>query len=295
MMYEIEVQLLFDKLKTISKLYDHVRLVDPILKRVIQDGEISEFTVSCFEHFGKGKACTHCVSMRAYSKNQTFVKLERTAKEVFLVTAVPVNLEGRTVILELLKNITNNIIFQDIDGDNVDVSTSMSDNASLLASRDALTGIYNRRYIHDKLPMDLFSAALSKHFIAVIMVDIDYFKDVNDTYGHIAGDIVLKNLAEILQKGLMRESDWVARYGGEEFLVCLPGAKRDTALEIGERLRKSIEQHTIHFEDYEINITASFGICYLIPDNAITMEEFIDRADKKLYEAKNNGRNRVEI
>lgn len=294
-MLEDEIKILFDKLKVVHMLYDQVRLVDPTRKRVIQDGNIKDFAITCFDYLGKKKICNQCVSMRAFNKNQTFIKLERTAHEVYMVTAIPVIVEGRTVIIEMLKNITNNIIFQDSDGDNVDTSKGINENAVLLASKDVLTGIYNRRYIQEKLPLDLFGAALSNHSIAIIMADIDYFKTVNDTYGHLVGDYVLKVFAELLQSGLMRESDWVARYGGEEFLICLPGAKRGTALEVAERMRKSIEEYTIQFEEYEFKITASFGICYVVPDTSITMEELIHQADTKLYEAKNNGRNRTEI
>ncbi len=126
------------------------------------------------------------------------------------------------------------------------------------------------------------------------MADIDFFKIVNDTYGHLAGDEVLKSFADTLSGGLKRESDWVSRFGGEEFLVCLPGAGIQRASEVAEKLRKAIESKEILFNGNRINITASFGVCSIKPIQGSKIESFIECADKMLYAAKNNGRNRVE-
>jgi diguanylate cyclase (GGDEF)-like protein len=164
-----------------------------------------------------------------------------------------------------------------------------------MALKDSLTGIYNRRYINEKLPINLVNAALAAYSLTIIMADIDFFKNVNDNYGHLAGDYTLKYFAEILSNSLKRESDWVARYGGEEFIVCLPGVGVAYAAEIAENMRKTVENSEVDFKNLKFRITASFGISTLTPTINSSIEELIEEADKKLYKAKQNGRNRVEI
>lgn len=294
-MYDKEVQEVFDKLNLIEKLYDHIRLVDPVLKKVISYEENETvLPFHCFEFWGKNKVCNNCVSMRAYNDNQTYVKLEYNKNEIYMVTAIPVQLSDRKIVIELLKNVTNSMVFQGGDAEEYSTVTGMIENFNLIAAKDALTGIFNRRYIYEKLPVDLVNAAIANHRMAIIMADIDHFKHVNDTYGHLTGDYVLKTFAELLARNLKRETDWVARYGGEEFLICIPGASKEVALEIAERMRKELEETKMSFSGNSFKITASFGLCHLVPTTGMKIEDIIDCADKNLYLAKNNGRNRVE-
>jgi diguanylate cyclase (GGDEF)-like protein len=181
-------------------------------------------------------------------------------------------------------------IYQGSDSEVYDMIDSMNN----LALRDPLTGVYNKRYINEKLPINIIAAALSEQEISIIMADIDYFKMVNDNYGHLAGDEILKSFAAILSDCLKRESDWVARFGGEEFLVCLPGASRDKALDIAESMRSKVEAEEFHVKDNNIRITSSFGVASIKPVTGTNTQSLIDCADEKLYAAKNNGRNRVE-
>lgn len=295
-MYEKEVQDIFEKLNIIEKLYDKIRLVDPIRKRTIEFGkqEEQEFPVKCFDLWSKNKACENCISMRAYNEKQTFVKFEYTPDEIYMVTAIPIELSDRTAVIELFKNTTSSMVFEGNEDGSLPSVHAMIESVNLIASKDSLTEIYNRRYIYEKLPVDLINAAITNHSLALIMADIDFFKNVNDTYGHLTGDYVLKTFADILSKGLKRDSDWVARYGGEEFLLCIPGASKEIAVEIAERLRKTLEESIMSFGEFRFKITASFGVCHTLPTVDMNIEEIIACADKKLYEAKRNGRNRVE-
>jgi diguanylate cyclase (GGDEF)-like protein len=160
--------------------------------------------------------------------------------------------------------------------------------------RDALTGTYNRRFMNERLPVDLVAMALSEKSISVIIADIDHFKYVNDTYGHLTGDSILKYFSGTLLSCIRRDSDWVARFGGEEFLICLPGASLEKAHELAEQMRSAVEQAEYLCGEHTIKITASFGICSVKPRQGDSTDAIIDAADKKLYHAKNNGRNRVE-
>jgi diguanylate cyclase (GGDEF)-like protein len=280
----------------IDKLSDITRIVDPQAKKVLTYGSKKTKTdeLRCFNFWGKNKVCDNCISMRAYNDNCTYVKIEYLKDRIYMVTAVPYDLDDRRIVVEILKDITNSMFFSTVEGADLTGIHALIDNMNRLAFSDPLTGLYNRRYIGEKLPVDLMNSALLSKELSVIMADVDYFKKVNDTYGHIAGDYTLKHVADTLKSCLKRGSDWIARFGGEEFLVCLPNAGLEVAKSTAERMRSLIEKQTIRFEDKQINVTVSFGIAAVKPDGNESAEALIKRADDKLYSAKKNGRNRVE-
>ncbi len=295
-MYIREVETVIEKLDIFMNNYDIIRIVDPVKKQVVNlRGNRTEYTdIHCFDIWGKNSECKNCISMRAFVEKETYIKLEYSPKDIYMITAMPYELKDRTIVIELMKNVTNSLSFS-VEGERKHPQFyEMVDNINNIALKDPLTSIYNRRYINEKLPVDMMNAAISGHSIAIIMIDIDFFKNVNDTYGHLTGDCTLANLAQILQNGLKRESDWVARYGGEEFLICMPGAGLQLAVEMAEGLRSKVQETAMNCGDVTINITISLGVSSIVPNQNFPMEEFIGEADKKLYAAKRNGRNRVE-
>jgi diguanylate cyclase (GGDEF)-like protein len=165
---------------------------------------------------------------------------------------------------------------------------ALQDKLRTQSLRDPLTGLYNRRYMEDALERYLSMAERDGNHTAVLMIDLDHFKALNDTYGHAKGDAVLREVAMQLVSAL-RPADVVARYGGEELLVILPGCGLEDALLRAELLRARIESlSTVH----DTPITASFGVA-ATPDCATTMTDLVARADAALYDAKQAGRNRV--
>ncbi len=295
-MYEREIDELIQKLNIFENAYDKVRIVDPVGKNVINhhDNHNENAPEHCFDFWKKGELCECCISMRAFREKDMFIKLEYSENEIYLVTAIPIELSDRTVVLELMKNATNNISVNmkgEIASSDFNI---LIDSLNNRAIRDSLTGIYNRRYINEKLALDLINANLSDQSLSVIMVDIDFFKNVNDTYGHLIGDYTLKSLATLIQRNLKRENDWVARYGGEEFLIYLPGASLHFAKELAENIRSKVENTPIEYGEQKFYITASFGVSSVTPKPGSSINDLIEVADKKLYEAKRNGRNRVE-
>lgn len=155
------------------------------------------------------------------------------------------------------------------------------------AYTDGLTKLYNHKKIFESLDLEIKREKRYKNNLSVMMVDIDFFKTVNDTYGHHMGDIVLEKLSEII-KATIRDADIAGRYGGEEFLIIFPEISEDEAFRAGERLRKNIE--AVEFEN-RIKITISGGVAEYIEETAL---ELIEKADRNLYRAKENGRNRIE-
>ena len=158
------------------------------------------------------------------------------------------------------------------------------------ANTDSLTGLANRRFFEQIANKELSLMRRQKEYFAVLLLDIDHFKTVNDTYGHPAGDHVLVQVARCLSQTI-REEDMVARIGGEEFAVASPYTNRLAAIVLAERLRKAVESLEIEFEGDQIPVTISIGIA-LLPQAGDTLEEILAAADERLYVAKQNGRNR---
>ena len=161
-----------------------------------------------------------------------------------------------------------------------------------LATTDELTGVFNRRYFMEQGINELKRAERHLRPFSVIMMDIDHFKQINDTFGHTAGDIVLRNIAQACSSGL-RNTDLFARWGGEEFVMMLPETTPEDSLLIAERLRQIIASSTIQCEPGTVTVTASFGVCGIIKTEDTTLDDMIQKADKALYRAKAEGRNRV--
>ena len=170
--------------------------------------------------------------------------------------------------------------------------SEMNDRLLLISRTDGLTGIANRRHIEERLHEMWEHASRLNEPLACVMCDIDKFKSVNDTYGHQAGDAVLRQFAEVLTHEA-REIDRVGRYGGEEFIVLLPGTVLDAAVTFAERVRTAIEERTFTFEGGSLRRTVSAGVAAWPHPRVHSHEELIKAADSALYVAKETGRNRV--
>ncbi|WP_320039995.1 diguanylate cyclase [uncultured Desulfobacter sp.] len=165
-----------------------------------------------------------------------------------------------------------------------------------LARKDSLTDTLNRRAFMEKLDEELERAARNKVPLSLLMTDIDHFKQVNDQYGHIAGDRVLKQFVAQMAK-IIRPYDFIGRYGGEEFILCLPDCSISQGRDIAERMRSKIETTAMHISQSRppIHITSSFGVSSFTSTNEQTAESLIKNADDALYSAKNKGRNCVRM
>lgn len=282
----------------LNKISDVTRIVDPLQKKVIEYNNNLAIVeeIHCFDFWGKNKVCDNCISIRAYNDNTTYVKIEYKNDKTYMITAVPYCFDDRRIVIEIIKDITKSVLFDFSENaalEQVGIH-AIIDNMNKLAFSDSLTELYNRRYIMEKLPVDLLNSALLSTNLSIIMADIDYFKKVNDTYGHLAGDLTLKNVAKILLSCIKRKNDWIARFGGEEFMICMPGANLEIAKKTAECMRKSIENASIKYEGKDISVTVSFGIYSLKSKGNENADDLLKYADEKLYLAKRNGRNRIE-
>ncbi|HUE77482.1 MAG TPA: PleD family two-component system response regulator [Longimicrobiales bacterium] len=162
-----------------------------------------------------------------------------------------------------------------------------------LSIRDGLTGLFNHRHMHDLLTDEFERSGRSGEPLSVVMFDLDRFKEVNDTYGHQAGDRVLVELADILRE-TAREIDKLGRYGGEEFMVILPGSDPDAGMTFADRVREHVENQKFDIQSQQpLRMTISAGVATYPTDDADGPRRLVHYADRALYSAKNSGRNRV--
>ena len=185
---------------------------------------------------------------------------------------------------------TGNCIFRYLVGGNVE--SAYHEEIYRLTIIDALTGIHNKRYLVEFLDRELSRSSRYGRPLSLILFDIDHFKGINDVFGHLAGDFTLRELATRV-KTVVRTEELFARYGGEEFAVVLPEAPRESAMQLAERIRTLLAEHSFRFGDSALRITVSLGVTTTSGESELTAVELLQRADKNLYQAKHEGRNRV--
>jgi diguanylate cyclase (GGDEF)-like protein len=211
------------------------------------------------------------------SRNGTFVNGDRISAVVELKDGDKIQV-GRGTVLRFG--------FQD------SLDESFHENLLSSALRDGLTKLFNKRYLMDRLDSELKFAQRHETSVSLLMLDIDHFKKINDTHGHLAGDAVLANLAQVLTRAV-RNEDVVARFGGEEFAIILRAIGVDPAAQMADRLRRAVENATASLNSVKLKATVSIGVAGFPSTPAKTPEELVEVADKALYRAKREGRNCV--
>jgi two-component system, cell cycle response regulator len=185
-----------------------------------------------------------------------------------------------------------NCIYRFLAGGNVEAE--YHEEIYRLTIIDALTDIHNKRYLLEFLDRELARSHRYCRPLALIMFDIDRFKNVNDQLGHLGGDFTLRELASTV-KACVRKEELFARYGGEEFIVVLPETPHDGTAQVAERIRSLVENHTYEYEGTSYQVTISIGVAVTLGEELLTPHELIRRADEKLFRAKQDGRNRVIV
>ena len=218
-----------------------------------------------------------------------FVGYERGEEKLFCSDEESVLCSaGLLLANSLIRNDLNKNLYLAVD--KINTTTIKAEVLEKFAYTDTLTGIYNRRYFMELAQAPLEKAKRFGTLCYAMIMDLDFFKKVNDTYGHLAGDEVLKNAANVM-KNTLRSYDLLCRYGGEEFVVLVSEAPKEAAMNLAERIREAIAATPCIYNVIKISVTVSIGVAESFPD--CTIESLIDRADKALYMAKEQGRNRV--
>ena len=286
MIQSLTLESLKGHLDFFNTMYDAVRLVDPVIKTVIEVRGNDKFQTDepCFHYWKDGKICDNCISIRAHIAHQCYMKLEQAPDTIIMVTALPIEEAERPIVLELLKNASDTMLI----GQGVyangrlmkDVVIELND----LIVKDELTGLYNRRYVDERLPVDIIKATYSNLPLSLAFLDVDNLKKINDIYGHTAGDKIISAVANAMSSCVRAGTDWVARYGGDEFVICLNNTSFEKASLVLERIRAKILEIDIPQHE-EIISSVSYGI-YTMHQEQLTAEALIALADERMYQAK---------
>jgi two-component system cell cycle response regulator len=243
---------------------------------------------------GRSSKCDIQVDQESISRNHA--KLLNSGKTISLKDLGSTN--GTYVNDKLVEETTlrdgdlikiGRTIFKFLSGGNIE--NAYHEEIYRLTTVDGLTQVYNKRYFLENLERELSRCHRYGRDLSLLIFDIDHFKNINDTFGHLAGDHVLKQMAELVKANIRRE-DFMARYGGEEFAIILPEIDHSRAMVMGEKVRKLVEAEQFVFEDTHMPTTVSIGVA-TVDDTIAEAAELIKLADTNLYEAKRAGRNRV--
>lgn len=287
----VTLKALESNLGVFHKMYDMVRIVDPIDKKVVEFRglERNESNEICYNYWKHNKICDNCISVRAYLEEKCYFKIEETSDAIMMVTAIMIEDSEKPTVIELFKNASDSMMIGSGDYSDGRMLRSFLSELRDMVIRDKLTGLYNRRYVEERLPADIVKATLEKKPLSVIFFDIDNFKDINDIYGHAYGDKALVEFANSIIQCIKPDSDWAARYGGDEFLVCLANTSEIEAHQIANMIRCKIS-NLITSENEKVKISTSLGI-YTMEGKPLTPKELISFADKKMYKDKQHRKN----
>lgn len=211
------------------------------------------------------------------------------------ITSVPVFVGGQSCTLEMIQPYRRVIsAVTGASAQSFNGQEYLSSTIGNMLLKDTVTGLFNRRYIDEYLPGAVSTACDRGQPLSLVFADVDEFKQVNDLHGHIAGDLVIQHIAELLKKNIRQADSWVARYGGDEFIICLPGVDHASATRIANRVRLAIMNERFPLENGSISLTCSFGVHTVDQgDFQLSALMLLHRADEKLYQAKRAGRNKV--
>lgn len=273
-------------------MYDVVRIIDPVEKRILEykDSDISTTGCNCYDFWKRGKICDNCTSIRANIDNKCYIKLEPRDNQIMMVTSIPVEGAKRPTVVELIKNVTNSMMVGTGDLEKEHTLFDIMGEIGSLITKDEATGLFNKKYASERLPADIVRASLESRPFSILFLDLDDFKQINDTYGHLLGDELIKRTADVLRKYEKETWNWAARYGGDEFILYLDNTGYDAACHIAEALRKDIEVLTLKSKGEYIHTTVSVGV-YTFHNEQKTAEEIIALADERMYQAKKTGKN----
>lgn len=276
-----------DKLEFFNKMYDAVRLIDPLHKKVMEcrGSDIIDTNEICYDYWGDMKICDNCISMRSYQEDRSLVKMEKSRSAVYLVTAIPITTKEYPAVLELFKNVTETMFVGNGDYNKSEMLTQYVEEINDAIVKDPLTFLFNRKYVDERLPVDIVEATLTGKPLSLCFLDLDNFKTINDTHGHGVGDHAIRTVGEIIIHNIDSTKSWAARFGGDEFLVCLSDTRAEDAQLVMKKIQRDVSNIPVDSEIDSIKLSLTFGI-KTMEDTPITAAELIREADKEMYLAK---------
>lgn len=274
-----------EKLSLTENMYDSIRIIDPVNKTIIniKNDEIKRFKGNCYDILNKGRICSNCTSMRAKAEEDTFIKIECILNKVTLIISTSVIRNEDIYVVEILKDISSHKgKILDIDDNAVNIMINRMNEKII---RDDLTGIYNRIYIEERLPVDINNSIKNKTLFFVIMIEIDNLKKINDKYGQTIGAKILKNCTESISDSVDKNSSWLGRYSDNKFIIGLNNIDKEKVSEILEQIRNLLEDNPFKYNDKIFKL--KFNFSNYCSENEITdIKDVLLELEKGIFEEK---------
>lgn len=268
------------------KFFDSYRIVD-IETYFVYDWKDDEKIVTnkrCYEIWKREEACKNCISHSCIREQRKIIKMEVLEGQIFLIAAIPITLENRLFALELISNVTDSLVINDTFHTNnldvYDIISQMND----IALRDSYTGLYNKRFAEQEIAKSILNWKL-EHSIFIGILDIDHFKQVNDTYGHVKGDDVLCVLSQILENYAAKGNGWASRLGGDEFMLLWHDVTVQAAHSMAQEIQKTFAAHIFTKDSVPFTVSVSIGLSQYRPE-LTNWSAFVDEADQEMYREK---------
>lgn len=269
----------------LDNIFGISRIVDATKKTIVNldtENNINIDNHLCFEFWETGTECANCISMRALNEDKSFSKFETVNDKLYMIIASPININNNRYVVELVKDISDDTISLPFESSINNHLCEEIHRLNKLVVTDELTAIYNRRYINENLPYSISKVPNQITSLSIILIDVDRFKYINDTYGHIYGDYILKQISSIFNDYATKHNGWVARYGGDEFIMVLKDFSKELTYDLCKTLNNIINNREFIYNETNITVSCSFGFT-TITDNNITLENLMVDLDTKLF------------
>lgn len=276
-----------EKIGLIEGTYDIIRVVDPINKNsiVVESGEIKYVEGTCYDFLKRGLACKNCISMRAYNEKDTVIKMEYLDNKIFMITATPILIEGRTYILETLKNISqneklskNNCEYSIIQG----IINEVNDEYIF----DKVSGVYNRKYLDERLPVDINICNINGDPLSIIKITIDYLKSIEYRYGKDIENKLIREVIKIAEELIDNNSGWIGRYNSDTFFMVLKKIDDVKVKDILGKAKKLFSNFIFKDKDIRAEITVNLE-SYCVSKNKEENVEYILREIQEQFYGEN--------
>lgn len=282
------------EIEMLKRTFDVVRVIEPCQKFELQfnldTNTVNQIPFHCYRAEHQLDWCNECLVERVFYEKKEFTKFEFMGDRILFVIAKYITYEGKGYVLETVKILRDQMILNAY-GDDDFYNKITKYNQEIY--QDELTGVYNRRYINERLPGIVQKTMAEGGNISIAMIDIDYFKMINDEYGHTLGDKILCSVSRsILNNVSIRKGDFVARYGGDEFVLVIKDITYNKSCERMRRIAENVKCTEIVYEeeDHRINYSISIGVANSQELEHPTMAGLFELADQRMYMAKKNGR-----
>lgn len=291
----IEFDQVINNVTIFHKIFDIIRIVDPVKKEVLYMKKNMDLdavkNASCFSLWANGKVCDNCISMRALAENDIYVKFELSESRLYMITAYPLDVPFSGYVVEIAKDVTSTEIIEGMERRPMIDLYSRVENKNRLFITDSLTNLFNQRYVAERLPFEMMNNSLKGYESALLLIDIDHFKNIKDIFGESTEEKILKEFSKTLLDCIREDYDWAARMHRSEFLIYLKNIHYGNLSGVCEKILSKVETTQFKYGRKVIPITVSIGASHFNSKYVASYEDLIRSTTKLLTLAKEKGRN----